>query len=146
MYFNEITQQVKSGRGWKLTSKEWGSSESMCMVRLNSQVQYGGFTHGRRVFGRTAEMPIGAMGNPNFKDFTFRNAPPVIQARDLVTKLRMVRRGSLERDFRAKFNLAMRRSFRDIRNEQFLLWGLYFAPDEITKINRAENGLARVSL
>ena len=41
----------------------------MTTLRLNSQAQqYGGFTPGQRVTGRTPKLPIGAVGNPNFAD------------------------------------------------------------------------------
>ena len=43
----------------------------MAMMHLNSQVQkYGGFAHGRRIFGRAPKLPIGTAGNPFFGDFT----------------------------------------------------------------------------
>ena len=43
-----------------LTNKEWKEFEAMPAMRLNSQGrQYGGFTPGRKGFGRTPKLPIG---------------------------------------------------------------------------------------
>ena len=53
-----------------LGRKEWKEFSAMTTMRLNPQVrQFGGFATGQSVFGRTPEMPIGAVCNPHFEDF-----------------------------------------------------------------------------
>ena len=70
--FRTIIDHVTGGRKHKkLNNKEWKEFSPMTMMHLNSQVrQYGGFTPGQRVFGRTPKLPIGTIDNPFFWDFT----------------------------------------------------------------------------
>ena len=53
-----------------MSHKDWEEFSAMDSLHLNSQAhQYDGFTPGKRVFGRTPKLPIGAVGNPDFTDF-----------------------------------------------------------------------------
>ena len=128
--------------------------DAMGTLHLNSHVRKrDGFAPFQRVIGRTPKMPIGSLGNPHFKHFMFRSESPATHANDLVKQLISPHQSSSESGFRGKFNLALVTRFRDMVNEQFLLcvwvggWGgPVFRTHRNNKINRKENGLARVSL
>ena len=76
--FRTITDHVVGERKPKnLSNREWKEFSAMATMHLNSQVQqYGGFTPGGRVFGRTPKLPIEAAGNPFFEDFMNPAAAP----------------------------------------------------------------------
>ena len=79
-------------------------------MRLNSQVrQFGGFAPGRRVFGRTPKMPIGAAGNPHFDDFMNQKEAPAAKTHHLLGAIQKIRHASLNGDFVNKFNLSFRK-------------------------------------
>ena len=69
--------------------KEWKEFAEMEMMHLNSQVrEFGGFAQGQRVFGRTPEMPTGAIGNPHFEDFTHPTESPTTKTHQLTDAIR----------------------------------------------------------
>ena len=103
------------------------------MLRLNSQLQqYDWFTLGQRVFRKRPKMPINNVRSPHFKDFASLYERPVTQTQDLVAKLRMVQKASLESDLVGEFNLALRTDFRNMGNEQFCSAATVFSADVIT--------------
>ena len=64
---------ISSGIGKQLLGAQGmgGGFSETPMMHLGPQVQqFGGFEHGRRVFGRDPKIPIGDGGNPIFSDFT----------------------------------------------------------------------------
>ena len=98
--------EIDNPRRRKVTETvDWQEYDAMCTPRLKPQVQQSGnFTTGWRVFGRTPKLPIGAARAPDFKYFTNPNDSLVTQTRDVLAKLRGIRRGSLECDSHGKFN------------------------------------------
>ena len=93
-----------------LVRREWGEFAAMTTMRLNSQVrQFGGFAPGRRVFGRTPKMPIGAAGNPHFDDFMNQKEAPAAKTHHLLGAIQKIRHASLNGDFVNKFNLSFRK-------------------------------------
>ena len=65
-----------------------GGFSAMAALQLNSQgQQYGGFTPGHRVFGRTQKLPIGTAGNPNFTDFVNPTAAPAAKSLSLINTI-----------------------------------------------------------
>ena len=71
----------------------------MRMLRLSSKVpKYDGFTPGRRVFGRSPKLPIGAAGGPHFRDFTTLSDSPLTQTRVALVQFREIQKASLEQD------------------------------------------------
>ena len=76
----------------------------MTTMRLNSQVhQYGGFTPGRRVFGRTPKLAIGAGDNPFFGDFINPLEEPTAKTHNLISIIFKIREASLKADFRVNW-------------------------------------------
>ena len=68
---------------------DWREYAPICTMRLNCQVpQYGGFTHGKGVFGRAQKLPIGTFGNPRFKDPIYQNGATDIQTQNVLVNLR----------------------------------------------------------
>ena len=69
-HFRGIIDHMVGNRNPNIsTPTQWREFSAMDVLRLNSKVQqYGGFTLGQRVFGRTPKLPIGTVGNPNFSD------------------------------------------------------------------------------
>lgn len=66
-----------------ITNTDRKGYHSMRTLHLNSQVQrYDGLTPGQRVFGRSPRMPSGAVGDPNFADFTNHVMAPETQTRE----------------------------------------------------------------
>ena len=84
----------------------------MTTMRLNSQVrQFGGFTPGKRVSGRTPKMPIDKVGNPHFGDFTNPVEASSTKTHHLIGVIQQIRQESLSSDFSGKLNLALRIEF-----------------------------------
>ena len=80
--------------------------------------------HGGAFFGRTLKMPIGALGTPNFCDFTIRNGgphPPVTHARKVHAKLREIQQASFESDLQWNFNIPLNRRGRYLEIEEFFV-------------------------
>ena len=71
IYFKEIIHQIKDNRkNMQIRPVDWKEYDASGMQHLNAQLQqYDGFAPGRRVFGRTPKMPIGAVGRPIFLRF-----------------------------------------------------------------------------
>ena len=69
--FRMAIDHIIGNRGGAISlAQKVGEFSEMDMVHLNSQVlQFGGFAHGRRVFGRAPKMPIATVCSPNFADF-----------------------------------------------------------------------------
>ena len=64
-----IDHVVGNRKPSSLRSKERKEFAATTTMRLNSHAQqFGGAAPGRRVFGTTPRMPIGAVGNPHFED------------------------------------------------------------------------------
>ena len=92
------------------------------MMLLNSQVeQFGGFTHGQSVFGRTPKMPIGAVGNPHFEDYTNPVGEPTAETHHLLGAIQQIRQASLTAYFSGILDLALRKRIRESENREFLL-------------------------
>ena len=121
--------------------KEWGEFSAMTMMRLNAQVrQFGGFAPGQRVFGRTPKIPIGAIGNPHFEDFTNPEDSPTTQTHQLIDVLRKIRHASLKEDFSNKLNTTSHRRFRETKSEEFFLGRPVFFLSANRQEKGAENG------
>ena len=87
---------------------------AMAMMRLNSQVrQFYGFAHGERVFGRPPKMPIGAVCNPHFLDFTSPIASPTAKSHHLLGASHQIRQPSLTAGSSGKLNSASRKRIRE---------------------------------
>ena len=73
-----ITDHIVGNRKTNcLARKEWEESTSMKMMHLNSNVQQlDGFAPGKRVFGRTPKIPIGASGGPHFRISRIQRSRP----------------------------------------------------------------------
>ena len=81
----------------------------MAMMRLNAQVrQFGGFTPGGRVFGRTQKMSTGAVGNPHFADFMNPVGAPTTKSHHSIGVIQQTRQASLIAYFSGKLNSALR--------------------------------------
>ena len=94
-----------------------GGFPEMTMVRLNSHVHRSvAPTPGRRVFGRTPKMPIGAVSNPNFADFTKPKEAGTTKTHHLLVVIRQIRQASLAADFNGELKLRSNRRFRQLRN------------------------------
>ena len=86
---------------------------AMTMMHLNQQVrQFGGFSPCRRVSGRTPKMPICAVSNPNFDDFTNPVAEHTDKTHHLSGAIRQVRKESLTSYFSGELNLAPNKRIR----------------------------------
>ena len=94
--------------------KERMALAAMTTMRLNSKVRrFGGFTPGRKVFGWTPEMPIGAVGSPHFEDFMSPVEAPNTKTHHLIRGIQQIRHASLIADFSGKLNLALRKRIRE---------------------------------
>ena len=93
---------------------------AMATMRLKSRTrQFGGFTHGGRVFGRAPEMPIGAVGNPHFEDFTNPVGAPAAKTHHLLWAIQQIRQASLTAYFSGELNLAFRSEFESPKMKVF---------------------------
>ena len=87
------------------------------MKHLNSRVrQHGGTTHEKRACVRAPKMPIGAVYNPYFTDFTNTKETPTTETNHLLGIIRQIRQASPDADFDGKLNLGLNRRFRQIRS------------------------------
>ena len=101
------------------TQKEWGEFPPTTMIHLNSQVrQFGGFTHGPRVLGRTPKMPIGAVVNPHFLAFVNPKDAETTKTHHLLGIIRQFRQASSTAYFNGGLNLRLNRGFLQFRNEE----------------------------
>ena len=117
--------------------EEWGEFSVMTPIHLNSQVrQFSGFAPGKRVFGRTPKMPIGANGNPHFGDFTNPGDSPTSETQWLIGVIHKIRQASTDADFINKLNTALNRRARGAKSEEFFLGGTVFFP----AANRKDKG------
>jgi len=98
-------------------------------MHLNSQLQQsGGFTPVQRVFGRTPELPIGAIGNPFFGYFMNQAEAHTAETRNLISAIYEIRHASSKADFRNKLDTTLIRRVRNakmkniFRGNQFTLW------------------------
>ena len=103
---------------------------------------YGGFTHGRRVSGRTPELPIGAVDNPFFDDFMNHADAPVAKTQNLISMIHDIRHASLKADSQSKLNIALIRRARNTKNGEFFSGQTAYFIAEIAKTKKKENGLA----
>ena len=71
------------------------------------------------VFVRAPKMPIGAVGNPHFSDFTDPKDSRETKTHHLVRIIRQIRQASSEVDFNGKLNLRMNKRFRQIHTDGF---------------------------
>ena len=95
------------------TPKQWREFPAMTSLHLNSQVQqYGGFTLGQRVFGRTPKLPISTVGNPNFNDCMNPKTAPKAKSASLLHAIFQIRRASLEADFSSKIQACLAKRLR----------------------------------
>ena len=83
--------------------------------------QCDGFTPGRRVFGRTPKMPIGAAGNPFYNESMNPADSLVARARRVLAELREIQKDSQESDFNGKPNLSLRHQVWGLKSEQVFL-------------------------
>ena len=94
--------------------KEWMAFAAMTTMRLNSQVrQFDGFVHGRRVFCWAPKMTIGAVGDPDFEDFTNPFEVRTAKTHHFSGAIRQIRQASLTECFSAKLNLSLISRIRD---------------------------------
>ena len=101
-----------------------GGFSAMTMMHLNSHVrQFGGFTPGQRVFGRAPKMPIGAVGNPHFDDFTNPVEASYAETHHLLGTSRQIIQASLAAHFSGKLNWALRKRIRESK------MGIFFRPN-----------------
>ena len=113
----------------------------MTMMHMNSQVQqYGGFTPGQRVFGRTPKLPIGATDNPFFEDFMNPAEAPATEKRNSIVAIYEIRQASLKEDFRSKLNTTPIRRVRDTENEEFFMGRAVYFIASNRKIKKKESG------
>ena len=119
----------------------------MITMPLNSQVrQYDGFTPGRRVFGRTPEVPIGAVGNPFFEYLMNPAAAPTAKTQNLISTLFKLRQASLNADFQSKMDTTPIRRVRNAKTGEYLLGvvgAVFFTVANRKKQNCQEMGRAR---
>ena len=98
-----------------------GGCPAMATMRLNSQVrQLGGFEHGKRVFGRPQKLPIGAVGNPHFWDFTNPKEAQTAETHHFLGVIRQIRQASPAAYFNGKLNLRLNRRSCRSGNGEFL--------------------------
>ena len=90
----------------------------MATMLLNSRAQeYGCFTQGRRVFGRTPKLPIKAAGGRFFDDFMISAAAPAAGARNLNSALFKIRQALLNADTQSKMGKALITRVRSAKTE-----------------------------
>ena len=106
-------REIKTGVGFAPTT----------MMRLNSQVQqYGGFTPGPRVFGRTPKLPTGAVGIPFFEDFTNPVDAPAAKTPNLISSIIFkMRQSSLKAYFQSKLGTKTIRKVGMAKTEEYFL-------------------------
>ena len=126
MYFEDVAHRIPDKRKNKeITTVDWQEYASMCIMRLNSHVhQYDGYTLGRRVFGRSPRLPIGAVGIRTLEVFRIKWTSV---KNDVLVKLREIQNAYLSRDSKGGFNLWLIAMFRNQKTEESFLWGtVYF--------------------
>ena len=102
------------------TQQSGGGSPAMTMMHLNSQAQqFGGFTPGQRVFGRTPKMPTGAVSNPHFTDFMNPKDARTTKTHHLLGIIHQIRQASSTADFNGKLTLRINRRLRQSTNGGF---------------------------
>ena len=78
-------------------------------------------------------MPIGAVGNPNFCDFTNRNDPPLAQTHRALAKLREIQKSLFRKRFDRGFNSPLNRRARCLEIGEFSIWQtVYFYRNYVT--------------
>ena len=112
------------------------------MMRLNSQVQpYGGFTPGRRVFGRTPQLPIGPICNPFLGYFMNLAGAPTAKRRNLISAIYEIRHASLTAHFQNKLNTTLIRRAMGAKMGNFVGRSIYFVA--ANRKNKEDRGLGR---
>ena len=124
-----------------LGRKECEEFAGMPTMRLNSQVrQFDGCAPGQRVVGRTPEMPIGAIGNPHFEDFTNPKDATNTKTHQLIYVIRKKRHSSLNSDFNNKLNTVLHMRFRETKSVEFFLRKAVFFLSANRKAKETDNG------
>ena len=113
MYVKDISKHVTdSNKNKQIRAVDWQEYDALIMVHLNPRArqeydalimvhlnpraqQYGGFTPGRRVFGRTPQMQIGAGGCLDIRDFAAPDESQAAQTHQVIAKLRGPEKASL---------------------------------------------------
>ena len=112
MYFKYTTHRIIDGGNVTRLNVNTGGYAPICIRCLYSRIrQYGGFTAGRRVFGRAPKLPISTVGNPHLKDAIYHNGSPVIQQKNALSKLKGVQKRRYEAIFKENSILAIKRAF-----------------------------------
>ena len=92
----------------------------MITMRLNSQVpQFGARTPGKRVFGLSPKMPIGAVGSPHFPDSANPKGAQSTKTHHLLWLIRQIRQASLTAVLNMQLNLCVNRRLRQSVSGQF---------------------------
>ena len=82
--------QIKP-RNEQIRPVDWLEYDALSMLHLNAQLQqFGCYTPGKRVYGRTPEMPIATVDNTFYNDFMNPKDSPFAQTHQAIAKLREI--------------------------------------------------------